>query len=485
MHRNLPHGAFLLVVTMLAATGAVAKSIALAPLARYEGDGLRLRVDRMTADDWSGSITLGDATYPFTAKSANSAGGVKLTGTFTADGDAFPFTATQPSADADLTLASGGATYRLRLVGGPARMPAPDGGGGGAAGKLPAELKLKKVDFRDVDMNNVVACTMLVPDGWAVEGQVKWSRGDSIYPQKMIQVKSPDGLQKVSFVPGMNFTYSETDPAWLAQIQQLGVPHQLKERDGTPPPQDLGEWLASYVSQTNPSVGNAKVVRQERDLPKEEAIKKAFPGLNAGGDSKIMVLGFEYDDAETGRRMRDETSATIIVLPPIEGHPTRYQMWSLYIHGIVTAPADRFEQSRPLLYAVADTLRDTPQWWNAVQQTLAQISAMRHRANMDQIAAWGAAMRKAGETYSQMSDDAFASWKRRDASNDEVQRKSINAINETEDYKLPPNDPYGAEVKLPSLYENVYRPTDGDYFILTNKTLDSPNLTKLEPVRVK
>jgi hypothetical protein len=477
MRRKLQHRGILLAVILLATAAAQAKSIARAPAARYDGDRLSLRVDQISPiGDWSGSIVLGESAYPFTAKASDAPdGGMKLAGAFKADGDAFPFTAEQRTAGGEMTLTSGGTTYWLRPAGG--AMPA---GGVGGAGKLPEELKLKKVEFRDVDMGNVVGCSMLVPEGWTSEGQVKWSQGDVIYPQKIIEVKSPDAM-KVLFVPTMNFMYAETDPAWVAQARQLGLPNPPRERDGVAPPEDVGQWLASFVAENNKRVHDVKLVRQERDLPMEESFRKLMGNLSQE-ESKIFVLGFEYDDDDhPGRRMRDEMVLTFTTQPPLDIHPTKLQSWSVFIQCVYTAPADRFDAVKPLLLAVANSLREAPQWWNAKERTLVAISQIRHQAAMDRIAATGAAIRKAGETYSQMSEDQMASWRRSQASSDESQRKSINAINSTEDYRLPD----GGSVKLPGLYENVYKPTTGgdEWYLLTNKTLDSSELQKLEPVK--
>jgi hypothetical protein len=75
-----------------------------------------------------------------------------------------------------------------------------------AAGDTPQALKMHKVAIRDVTMNNVVAYTMLIPDGWDFDGHVEWSQEKTPYPQKIIKVTAPD-QSRVAFSPAASLVY--------------------------------------------------------------------------------------------------------------------------------------------------------------------------------------------------------------------------------------------------------------------------------------
>lgn len=53
-------------------------------------------------------------------------------------------------------------------------------------------------------MDNVVAYTMLVPDGWQFQGHVEWSKDKTPYPQRVIKVTAVDGSW-VNFSPALSF----------------------------------------------------------------------------------------------------------------------------------------------------------------------------------------------------------------------------------------------------------------------------------------
>lgn len=89
----------------------------------FEGDGLRVTVAG-SSGAYRGELELGGQVFPFEA----SGGSGRLEGTFASGGSSYPFTAVL--ADDDLTVESGGATYRTRrVVDGPTPPANPLGGG--------------------------------------------------------------------------------------------------------------------------------------------------------------------------------------------------------------------------------------------------------------------------------------------------------------------------------------------------------------------
>jgi hypothetical protein len=96
----------------------LADSSAWSQIARYEGDGLIVFVERTAQNACRGEIQMGGAIYPFTAR----LDGPRIAGQFEADGKRFDFDATLD--DEGMILQTGGERYRLKFVPG----QAPDGG---------------------------------------------------------------------------------------------------------------------------------------------------------------------------------------------------------------------------------------------------------------------------------------------------------------------------------------------------------------------
>ena len=350
------------------------------------------------------------------------------------------------------------------------RAPAPVTNRTGDRGaNVPGEVKLRKVEILDINMGNVPAYTMLVPDGWKVEGHIEWSNDKTPYPQKKFSVTGPDN-SRINFLPAMSFAYSEITDVARQESAAMGMPQVIPDRQGVAPPRDLGAWIVSALQQGNQQIRNVRLVEDKRDTATEQAVAEMSrqAGVTVSGEQTIHIITITYD--KDGVPFTERLNLSYGKLPPLYTRNINMWSWMLFTNSIVSAPTAKFEQMTPLLYTSVNSLRTVPQWYTQQQELIMQISRNNHQIDM-------AAIRKRGETYSQISDTQHAAWKKTVASGDSQQNDRINSIYEVSDFK----DTDGLGVKLPIHYDNYYSDGKGSYLMTNNASNPGSDWSKLEP----
>lgn len=447
-----------------------------------QGDGITLRVLKLSEDETeaSGILLRSDGSYPFVARLVSDDNAAVYKGQFRVGKEEKQFTTTVREGDPDIIFSLAGRQYHLRelapvtdeeeeqtsapgeLEGDSAEPPpAAESAGARSPAKPADEVRLHQVEIRDVNMNNVVAYTMLVPDGWDFQGHVEWSKEKTPYPQRVVKVTASDGSW-INFSPAMSFSYSV--------IRQVGGGTM---RNGTPPPSSLGEWVVSAAARAHPELSEFSLISDERDRLLEQASEAAQrqSGIPVQGNWEKHRIKFRF--LMDGVPFTEELHLTYSVsqVPPNQWVATT--IWMVFVDSNVRAPSARFEEMKPLLYASANSLRTVPQWFTQQQLLLMEITKQNHVIGMEEI-------RRRGQYYDQLSDASFAAWKKSQLSSDRQQNARINSINEVDDFR----DSNGLPVKLPIHYKNYYSDGRGNY-LMTNSTLDKPDSswTELEPMK--
>ena len=220
----------------------------------------------------------------------------------------------------------------------------------------PAEpVKLRTVEFKDVDMGGVVSHTMLVPEGWKAEGQIRWGGAPTPMPEHTILVTNDAG-GRVAFVPIMSFSYGELESG---------------DKFGTRPPAKLGEWLVEQLGKSGQGK-KGKLVSDTRDEGQEKPFAKVYAATKIDGmtyEVRHVVYSYEQD----GVKYTEELDALYTRLPELRGGGIVSQYWSLQVLLNVRGPADQFEKQKPLLYATARSLRTVPKWHTQMLQLRTEL----------------------------------------------------------------------------------------------------------------
>ncbi len=440
------------VVSILAALLAVT---AAAEPVHFEGDAIRLRLTDDGKGAFTGEMTYNGTTYPVTATGKIDG---QLKGTFIANQTSYEF-ATRSAAEG-LTLESGGKTYSLKRS--------------AARAVVPAQITLKRVEIRDAQMGDCISHTMYIPEGWNFEGKTEWSEGVIIYPQQIIEVRSPEGYS-VRFQPALHLGYSEMDPNFILQLKQTGLwnPQIHQETSGIKPPDDIGEFLVGYMTRNNKTISNVRLVDQKRDRDAEDASRKANPAAQVDG-AEMHIVNIEYQ--RDGKLIREEINLIYAKGEPQRGPTGTLWQYSIVPSIIVAAPPGDFAAVRPLLYSIANSLSATPQWYYASQQVLSEIQAARHAQNMQNIHNWGEAILKAGRENSKLSDARLKEWMKNQKSDDERQRDRVRHIYDI--YTHTTAD--GSKVGVPLGHDHLYKTNDGRFIASRQAIPNNPNLTPVE-----
>ena len=427
-----------------------------APLYIYSGDGPTVVVlaANEDEDELSGEIRLGNAVHPFTATVREAGDAEIVDGSFTADQVPRKFRATLREDAETVNLVMDGKTYRLAEVNAiPGSVPAP------AAVGDPGSVRLKRISFNDINMGGVLAYTMLVPHDWTQEGHIEWSPADNPYPQSRIKVTGPNN-EKVGSTPPLYFSYAETVNGSQAPL-------------GTPPPQDVGQWLVGAVRQSNKDVSEVRLISSRRNLPREEQQRKSMTDagakIAAGTVMESRVITIAY--VEKGIPMREEINLVYQAIP-MNTQYVRGASWNIFFEVIVAAPEKSFDRLRPQLYAYADSFTPVPQWWNQMMQARQEIINTRADRINEQI-------RRRGQMYSEMSDRQHAAYMSKMKQDDEAQRQRIQGIYEVQDYR----DADGSRVELPFHYKHVFSDGQGNYVLSNTNEKPGGNFQEIEAAR--
>lgn len=225
---------------------------------------------------------------------------------------------------------------------------------------------------------------------------------------------------------------------------------------GSPPPEDLGQWFVATIRRTNPAVSKVRLISDRRHPEAEANARKT---LNPGIQTSIHTVTIGY--LEDGVAMKEEINVSYALFTPNVTRYVRVQNWSLFFYGCVAAPEENFERLKPQIYAYANTYAPLPKWWNQMMQARQQIINTRTDRINEEI-------RRRGELYNEMSDRQHAAFMNRMKSDDEIQRKRIQGIREVQDYR----DADGSRVELPFHYKHVFSDGRGNY-VMSN-TYEKP-----------
>jgi len=348
-----------------------------------------------------------------------------------------------------------------------------------------AQLVLQQHTLYDPASGGMASHTILAPKGWSVAGGAWWARRElfSVLPSQNVLLAAPDGR----FVNiGPNFAATDYRPA--ADAWQWGGqrPAEGSVDNGYPVVylpdtlEDWSHWLqntalpAEYPQARRVRVTNAVIIpeltellrRKQEPLRRQQEIDNynyAMSGAGVRGFCETAALAFEWSYRYEGQ----DFDAMIVMAYSAFGNESQAgtQVW-WGLEPVVTfgAPKGELDAAMPLLQALANSLRITPQW--------AQMKTDHMRA-LNRIAAKGAADRSAiiADTNREINQIINDGWNERSKSMDSTHAKYINSIREVENYTVAGSN---TAVELPSNYGHVFSNGRGEY-ILTDDALFDPN----------
>lgn len=349
-------------------------------------------------------------------------------------------------------------------------------------------LRMREHSILDKSRGRVPAFHVLVPEGWHQEGHFEFVPAYSNVPYLGSFTVSADDGRHVSYVPFLEFTY--TDFAQLPFMQ----PYEGRPAFRQPP--TLGDVLTTIAkADPNKTITELEVV-SESVLPEATQVARQqsaaiFNAVEANNrrmagtgeqqryavEAREVVTRFRKD----GKQLEAVTFAVVVSNVFVQNNgAVSIAKWNIRDSYSVGGPVGSDYLQDPALAAIARSIRANNDWSYAIDQwyQTRRVEAVREGIARAQIAnnAWQ-------NTRAQDSEDildiGFNGWKQRNAISDRGQSNLVNAIHERTTYATP----NGSTVQLPSYYQNVYTDNSGNY-VLHNDAFynvnNDPSLNNVE-----
>lgn len=331
----------------------------------------------------------------------------------------------------------------------------------------------------DPGLDDMVASTILVPEGWKVEGGIT-RPAPAFYSNPIladVTVKAPDG-RAAHFFPSLSFE-------WNPNQQAQPFAPTMDGNFWHPVPESVGQWLLG-LSQANPDpeVSELRLVAEE-DVPELTRMlrERAAPyfrqvqqmnqtgagvGVHQTFDTQATKVVFRYKEA--GKALEETFLVTWqLGVTRVQGRVSTAR-WQIVMMRSMRGPVGTDYLNDPALAAIFASVHTNPKWDAAMRDYWTKLAEIRHRGQVRRRRDAAAAHQKRMQTLNETTEIIARGWKSRSEASDRMQEKTVDAIHE----RTPYTTPAGKTVKLPSFYRNVYTDGNGRY-LLHNDDLHHPN----------
>lgn len=313
------------------------------------------------------------------------------------------------------------------------------------------------------DQTGMVAATMLVPQGWAVESSVTRQPPNmpGTFAWSDILVSAPDG-REFHMYPDFGFVYSNQMNAQPFQPVKGGM--------FLPPPESIGQWLLQiYQLEPDAAITNLRIVSEEEYTPLTQMLRKlaqptlqgvqqiqatSMPGDEIGFDTQGVKVIFRY---EKHGETKEETfvAGWQIIAYNMQSIGMFTAHWGVYNMRSVSGPIGTDYMNDPALVTISQSFQTTPQWNDAMAKFYRSIAPKPNQPSPPSSAA------SVGQTNSDVLDIMHKGWSDREAIKDAGQASSVNMIHERTRYADP--SAVGGSVDLSSHYQHMMTDGQGNY----------------------
>jgi hypothetical protein len=316
------------------------------------------------------------------------------------------------------------------------------------------QLRLNPVTIRDPAVNGIEGATLLVPDGWALEGGFFWMPLFSMQANLLIRVTDPGTGASVESLPAQQFCWPmqpmpgpvQPGSNWMGSVM-------------LPPPRDAAEFVQTcYLPGPLPHLQSAQLVRVE-DLPRyaAEVARAAPPQMT------VRAQRLRYAYQAQGRAWEEDVYATLTYDRP-NGYTA---MWWCNAHAM-RAPDGALDRMTPMLSVPIQSVRLTLDWSAMVEHVrgLFRRGLRQEQADLQRLGQqWAQHREQIRQMHRQL-------WEERQASLERQHFAFREVLGGVETY----SHPFEARtVELPAGYANQWANAHGQ-IILTNDPTFDPNV---------
>jgi hypothetical protein len=296
------------------------------------------------------------------------------------------------------------------------------------------------------------ALSLLVPEGWTVEGGPVWRHHYSNLATFEVRVSSPDGLLAVESFPLFPQVWQE------GGIPFFDVGSNYLGNEVRPPIRDVGVFLGTLILPMYRGAFAPRIVARQ-PLPDVAAayLSVSLPATEALAERVLTEQVVE------GVPTLEEFTVVLTFTP--NPFVPGAVLWTPALLFSIRAPADAFAEARPVLQAVATSAVLDLDWYAGYEY----VVGLARRNGLEAIRAAGAASRIISDANVAISDAIIAGYQEQQATYDRVYDAVNQAVRGVETY----DDPFaGGTLELPSGFAHAYASAEGDVILTDDPGFD-------------
>ncbi len=380
----------------------------------------------------------------------------------------------------------------------------------GTSPALPETWKMERHELREAGWGNQVSHTILAPLGWKVEGG-SWYGPDQafrVFASQNVVLTAPDG-RMITIGPDIPFVDKTLVTAeGLKRLPNMSLDDGSIVLHYPETPRGFAKVIVDSLKDERPKAKGWRIV-DARPIPEatEPLLKSLEPtvrmlqnqaSMNMGTrltvDASVLSVELAYrEDGKKWSEVHAFSQCAFRMTMPSPWNQLGYAgsdtwtNWSINGGLSFRAPKEGLDELAFIAMAVRSTLRPTQAWLQMQARHRAKIQQISHEMAMDNLRTAAKISRIQAQSSADIFEIQSKGYAERQAMRDEGHRRTINTINEVQEYQVP-----GAEypVALPSYYERVFSNGNGEY-LLTNDLSYEPgsdnslsgDWTALKPVR--
>jgi len=344
-----------------------------------------------------------------------------------------------------------------------------------------SSLRFKRHTITDSQGFGYPVFQILIPEGWHFSGQVQWQTSMGL-PQGLLtyQASSPDGKTFVQRFPEQIYHWSN-NPSMVSGYQMNGA--------ATAPPMNATQFVQQMVL---PSLGksSARIVRtmpmpelarQSKNL-QEMLLTQVYHPISPLPAQPMMEAEAALVHTEQGSSAEQYLvviNRVYITQPTMYG-PIQTVSWTVELTAY-RSPKTADKNVQAMFQTMIRSATISPRW--AVDCTRLVATCARNRLQQQQQIF--NAMRRIGQTQSDISDMIMDGWQKRNDTMDRVHNRFSDYMRDSDPYHDPIQD---MQVDVPNRYENAW--TNGLEYVFSdnpnfnpNRTGSTHNWTQMQPVR--
>ena len=313
------------------------------------------------------------------------------------------------------------------------------------------------------------AATFLVPDGWKMDGSVRWRLHPTAPASLSVRIYNPAGLESAEVFPPGQFAWADYLSYYDFDIGSLYLGNEVRQ-----PPADVLTCLNDIVLPRLRGNVAAQVVAEEETPNYAVAVRAEYPPDSSTSRTTVTAGWIRIDYQVNGQDVEEDLycALSVMYMPLVN-----MTYWGVDHVLALRAAKGQLDDKAAMLSLLGQSMNLNLAWYNKYSQLLQQI----FEAKLQDIANQGVLSQIISQTSNEISDMMFSAYQDHEAMEDRIGQSFTEYIRDEGEYC----DPYSEQTfVLPSGYDHVWVNNASDEYVLSQDLNFKPsgvNWHLLEP----